>query len=154
MAVLDAGDVALYHEVHGKGPGILGIHGTPSSALLWADAARRLAEVGRCVVYDRRGFGRSSPPGARLDLADHVADAVLLLDRVVGVPAVVIGRSTGGLIALALAIRHRDRVRGLVLLEPAVFALDDEAAAWAAALRSAVLRAEPGRAGEEVLRAA
>jgi pimeloyl-ACP methyl ester carboxylesterase len=44
---------------------------------------------------------------------------------------VVIGRSTGGLVALALAHRHPDRVRALVLLEPAVFTLDPQATAWA-----------------------
>lgn len=154
MAILRTGDVALYYEVHGDGPAILGIHGTPSSTLLWADAARRLSAAGRCVIYDRRGFGRSSPPGGAVHLADHVADAVAMLDHVAGVPAIVIGRSTGGLIALALALRHQDRIRALVLLEPAVFVLDEDASSWATGVRTAVLSAAPARASEAVFRAA
>ena len=59
-----------------------------------------------------------------MDLAEHVDDAAALLDALSATPAVVIGRSTGGEIALALAHRHPDKVTALVLLEPAVFWLD------------------------------
>jgi pimeloyl-ACP methyl ester carboxylesterase len=44
----------------------------------------------------------------------------------------VIGRSTGGLITRP-ARRFPSRVSALVLLEPALFALDEQAARWAAA---------------------
>ena len=39
MPMLAVNGVELYYEVHGSGPPVLGIHGTPSSALLWEDAA-------------------------------------------------------------------------------------------------------------------
>jgi pimeloyl-ACP methyl ester carboxylesterase len=138
----------LYYEAHGHGEPILGIHGTPSSALLWEDAARRLASHGRCVIYDRRGFGRSllHGPGGTVDLADHVDDAAALLDAVAARPAVVIGRSTGGQIALELARRFPEKVSALVLLEPAVFTIDGEAAAWAVRLRHRVLEHAAGDA--------
>ena len=45
--------VQLYYEERGSGMPILGIHGAGSSALLWEDAAEKLAELGRAVVYDR-----------------------------------------------------------------------------------------------------
>jgi pimeloyl-ACP methyl ester carboxylesterase len=156
VPTIDVSGVELYHEVYGEGPVILGIHGTPSSALLWQDPAQELARHGRCVIYDRRGFGRSalSGPLERLDLADHIADAIALLDSLSAGPAVVIGRSTGGQIALALAHRHPDRVRALALLEPAVFTVDAAAVAWAEALRSKVLRATAGDAAEVVFREA
>lgn len=82
MPVFRADRADLYYEVHGTGPAILGIHGTPSSALLWTDAASELATVGRCIIYDRRGFFRSALPWAvtTLNLDDHVADAVALLE--------------------------------------------------------------------------
>ncbi|HSL07679.1 MAG TPA: alpha/beta fold hydrolase, partial [Pseudonocardiaceae bacterium] len=50
-----------------------------------------------------------------------VDDAATLVDALAATPAVVIGRSTGGEIALALAHRFPDKVKALVLLEPAVF---------------------------------
>ena len=77
MPSVNANGVDLYHEVNGHGAAILGIHGTPSSALMWADAARELSAHGRCVIYDRRGFFRSERPRPfeSVDLTDHVDDA-------------------------------------------------------------------------------
>jgi pimeloyl-ACP methyl ester carboxylesterase len=149
----------IYYEASGEGEPILGIHGTPSSAVLWQDAARELSSLGRCITYDRRGFHRSRQirPAETLDLADHVNDAAALLDALAATPAIVIGRSTGGQIALELARCHPDKVKALVLLEPAVFTVDAEAAAWAARLRHQVLQAsstDPSSASEVVIRAA
>lgn len=159
MSTITINGIDLYYEELGHGEPILGIHGTPSSSLLWADAARELAEHGRCVVYDRRGFGRSGPAPRpeQLDLDAHVDDAAALLDALDASPATVIGRSTGGLVALALTRRHPDLVRRLVLLEPAVLSLGDEARLWAERLRQRVLaaaRAHPARAAEAVIVAA
>ena len=94
---------------------------------------------------------------ATIDLDDHVADALALLDGLDASPAVIIGRSTGGQIALRLASRHPNRVTALVLLEPALFTIDPAAAEWAARLRNAVLQAtaeDPAMAAEVVIRTA
>ncbi|BAS08802.1 uncharacterized hydrolase YraK [Arthrobacter sp. Hiyo4] len=127
--------VDLYYEESGQGTPILGMHGTPSSAVMWADAATELARHGRCIIYDRRGFHRSAPqrPFATLDLVDHVDDAAAVLAALRAGPAIVIGRSTGGLIAVELARRFPDKVKALVLLEPALFTIAPDADAWPAA---------------------
>jgi pimeloyl-ACP methyl ester carboxylesterase len=159
MPVLQANGIDIYYEAYGDGQAILGIHGTPSSAVLWADAAQRLADHGRCFIYDRRGFGRSGrhKPFTATDLVDQVADAAGLLDVLAAGPAVVIGRSTGGQIALELARQRPDRVRALVLLEPALFTVDPVAEAWASRVRERVLAttvADPALASEAVIREA
>ncbi|MFI7743950.1 alpha/beta fold hydrolase [Kocuria rhizosphaericola] len=80
-----------------------------------------------------------------------------MLEALSAAPAVVIGRSTGGEIALELARRHPDKVAVLVLLEPAVFTLDPQAASWAEHLREMVLAAaagDPSAASEVVFRQA
>jgi pimeloyl-ACP methyl ester carboxylesterase len=154
MPVVTVNGVEFYYETHGTGPAILGIHGTPSSAVLWEDAAPRLGQLGRCITYDRRGFHRSTAPEPFVtsDLDDQVEDAAGLL-RALGVaPAVVVGRSTGGLVALALAMAHPDAVTALVLLEPAVPWLHPEARAWADRLRQVVLDCPPERVAETVIR--
>jgi pimeloyl-ACP methyl ester carboxylesterase len=141
MPRVSANGIDLYYEEFGAGAPILGIHGTPSSAVLWEEAARELAQIGRCIIYDRRGFARSRPPEPfdSLDLDQHLDDAVALIDAVAAGPVFAIGRSTGGLIALALAHHHPEKVRALVLLEPALFTADPEAEAWAIDLRRQVL---------------
>jgi esterase len=111
--------VRLYYEEHGSGAPILCIHGTGSSALVWSDAVRELARLGRVVSYDRRGCTRSERPEPydRTSVAEHADDAAALLDALHAAPAVVIGRSYGGTVATDLALRHPDHVRALVVLE-------------------------------------
>ncbi len=159
MPSVTVNGIDLYYEVRGEGQPILGIHGTPSSAVLWEESATQLGSRGRCIIYDRRGFFRSERPESfeTVDLSDHVDDAAALLDALSATPAVVIGRSTGGQIALDLARRYPAKVRALVLLEPAVFTVDPEAAAWAQKLRQKVLQAaaeDPASASEAVVREA
>jgi pimeloyl-ACP methyl ester carboxylesterase len=133
MGELRVNGIRLFHEEHGEGVPILCVHGTSSSALLWRAAAPALARYGRVIAYDRRGCGRSErPPGyARTSVAEHAGDAAALLEALRATPAIVIGRSYGGEVALELAVRRPDHVRALVLLEPASPALSPAAAAWA-----------------------
>lgn len=159
MPPLSVNGIDLYYEEHGEGVPVLGIHGTPSSALLWEDAAAELATICRCIIYDRRGFYRSGHPEPfdAVDLAQHVDDAAALLEILHAAPAVVIGRSTGGEVALYLAHRFPELVQALVLLEPAVFWIDPTALAWAMELRKSVLEAaarDPWLAAEKVIRVA
>lgn len=151
--------VELYYETYGRGTPILTLHGTPSSAVLYVEAAGVLAERGLCVIYDRRGFNRSPAPTAfdTVDMSDQVADAVGLLEHLGVDRAVLVGRSTGGQIAIAIAHQHPDRVRALVLLEPAMFSVEPRADAFARELRTRVLAAadrDPASVAEVVVREA
>ena len=112
--------VRLHYEERGEGNPILCIHGAGSSALVWADAAEKLAGIGRVIAYDRRGCARSERPEPyqRTSIAEQADDAAALLDALGATPALVIGRSYGGTIAIDLALRHPDRVRAVVGLEP------------------------------------
>ena len=125
--------IRLHVEEQGAGAPILLIHGTSSSAMVWSRGSiESLAELGRLIVYDRRGCGRSERPEPyeRTSVPEHADDAAALLASLGAAPAVVIGRSYGGEIALDLAARYPERVRALVLLEPALLNLSDEARRW------------------------
>jgi esterase len=129
--------IRLYYEEHGEGPPILCIHGGGSSALLWADAVEKLARLGRVIAYDRRGCTRSERPAAyeRTSVAQQADDAAALLDALAAAPAVTIGRSYGGAVATDLALRYRDHVRALVLLEGDALGLSPTALEWTKAVR-------------------
>ena len=125
--------VRLYYEQHGSGPPILCIHGAGGTTLAWAGAVEKLARRGRVIADHRRGCARSERPQPyeRTSVAEHADDAAALLDALSAAPAIVIGRSYGGTVAADLALRHPDRVRALVLLEPdASRELAPAAAAW------------------------
>lgn len=125
--------IYLYYEQQGEGPPLLCIHGTASSALAWNDAVPELSARGRCIVYDRRGSFRSERPEPyeTSDVSDHADDAAALLDVLSATPAMVIGRSYGGVVALDLAHRYPTKVTALALLEPAMLTLEPNAMAWA-----------------------
>jgi pimeloyl-ACP methyl ester carboxylesterase len=128
--------VRLYYEERGSGTAILGIHGAGSSAVFWEDAAGRLAELGRVIVYDRRGSWRSERPRPyeTTSVRQHADDALVLLRELAAEPAVLIGRSYGGTIALDLALRQPESVLGVALLEAGSKGLSPEYDEWFASL--------------------
>ena len=85
--------------------------------------------AGRDVVaYDRRGFGEVPPA---TEPFRHVDDLLAVLDAVSpDAPALLVGSSMGGGVALDAAVEAPERVAGLVLIAPAVSGdpeLDEEA---------------------------
>jgi esterase len=129
--------IRLYYEEHGDGVPIACIHGAGSSALMWADAVEELARLGRVIAYDRRGCTRSERPEPyeRTSVAEQADDAAALLDALAAAPAVVIGRSYGGAVAIDLALRYPDRVWALVLLEGDAPGLSPAGLEWTKAIR-------------------
>ncbi len=136
-------------DVRGEGAPLLLVHGGGEDASMLASQAESLAHAGhRVVVHDRRGTGRSGRedwPGAGAQ--QHADDAaalirILELDR-----PTVVGVSSGGVIALALAARHPSAVGRVVAWEPPALGLMPAAAIAQRALMLPVrrhLRRHPG----------
>jgi pimeloyl-ACP methyl ester carboxylesterase len=147
----EAGSIRLYYEERGTGDPILCVHGSLSSAMMWADAAEKLAELGRVITYDRRGCTRSQRPEPYLStsVAEHADDAAALLQALAATPAIVIGRSYGGEVAIDLAVRYPEHVRALILLEGAPATLSPMARKWFEDLTVGVMSA--AGAGPEIV---
>jgi esterase len=124
--------IRLYYEEHGEGAPIACVHGGGSSAVMWGDAVEELARLGRVISYDRRGCARSERPDPyeHTTVSEQADDAAALLDALGAVPAVVIGRSYGGAVAVDLALRYPDSVRALVLLEGDALGLSPAGLQW------------------------
>ncbi len=119
MSILHVGDVNLYYEVHGDGEPLVLIPGLGSDVTDYGRIIELLAAGCRVVAVDNRGAGRSDKPDIPYSV-EMMADDVAGLMTALGLgPAFVLGHSMGGRIALTLALRHPELVRGLVLVSTA-----------------------------------
>src|SRR5688572_29080354 len=139
----------LAHHSTGNGPPVLLIHGGAEDATMLTPQAEAIAAHGRRVIwYDRRGTGvstRENWPGGGAN--QHADDAAALLHQLGAAPATVLGFSSGGVIALALAVRHPEVVTEVIAWEPAALGMLPDAAQLSSALRAPYeehLRHHPG----------
>ncbi|MBC7668364.1 MAG: alpha/beta hydrolase [Gemmatimonadaceae bacterium] len=93
--------------------------GLGEDSLAWRRLQERVATVTRVCAYDRAGYGHSDPAARASDAVNTVDDLDRLLDAAgIRGPVVLVGHSAGGLYATLFADRHRDRLAGLVLIDP------------------------------------
>ena len=90
----------------------------------------RLTGFVRFIVMDRRGCGLSDSRTEALQLADEVGDVLAVLDAAGSERAVLMGYTTGGLLAITAAARAPERVQALVLYASMARAVADDEVDW------------------------
>lgn len=115
------GGVTIYTEVHeaehkSTRPPVLVLHGGLGATDIMAFQIRALAKTRRVIAVDTRSHGRSSDPGGALHYADFVDDFVKVLDALGEKKVDVVGWSDGGIEALLLASKFRERVGRIVAI--------------------------------------
>lgn len=115
------GETLAFKRIHGGGPIVLWIGGFRSdmegAKALALDAAAR--EQGWSFVrYDHFAHGRSSGDWRQATIGRWREDAIALIDSLEG-PVVLVGSSMGGWIALLAAMARPERIKALVLINPA-----------------------------------
>ena len=120
MAYMDVAPTAGGPAVAGSGKVALLLHGKNFYGNSWAGVARDLAAAGwRVVVPDQVGFGKSSKPDVAYSFDALAANTARLLDELkIPGPVVVIGHSTGGMLAVRFARTFPARVSRLALEDP------------------------------------
>lgn len=125
MPTPEARGVELAWSERGEGRPVLLIHETAATGEVWGPVAEVLAEGSRAIVYDRRGWGRSSAPDdyRRTTVEEQSEDAGVLAESVADEPVAVCGAGTGAVVALDLILRRADLVSAAVLVEPPLLQL-------------------------------
>jgi pimeloyl-ACP methyl ester carboxylesterase len=120
MSTINVRGTDFFYRESGDGTPILLIHGAAGNADVWSSVIESLARDHRVISYDRRAHTRSkaAPPPTAETYLTHGDDAAALLQAFSTAPAIVVGWSSGGLIALHLASRHPELIAGLILEEP------------------------------------
>jgi pimeloyl-ACP methyl ester carboxylesterase len=126
----------------GVGPEtVLCLHGLGGTKASFLPTVAALADRYRVVAMDLPGFGESDKPiGAPYDAQWFARSAFATLDALGVREAHLVGNSMGGRVAIEAGLINRERVRGLVLLSPALAWLRDRR--WAPVVR--LLRPELG----------
>lgn len=109
-----------YIDYGGTGRPKVCLHGVTGQAWVWRDVAPALTSVGRVIAVDLRGFGDSQwSPTQSYSTTDHVADLEGVMASIGMDEVDLVGSSWGGLIGLAFAAVHPERVRRLALVDVA-----------------------------------
>ncbi len=98
----------VFEAGFGQGPGA------------WKQVIAGLGADYRSVAYARAGLGKSGSDGETKRIDDHLSDLSALIETVApGQQVILVGHSYGGLLVTEFARRHPQRVRGIVLVDPA-----------------------------------
>ena len=113
----------MHYVDEGAGSPIVLVHGEPTWGFLYRKMIVPLAEMGRVVVPDLIGFGRSDKPTARdwYSYEGHVAALGELVDALGLESFTVAVQDWGGPIGLRVAIERAERCRSLVILNTGIF---------------------------------
>ena len=123
MKRVSVNGIELEYEARGSGEPVLLISSVIPDGLLPFASAPALVDRYELIRYHRRGWCGSTHTPAPVSLRDHAADAAALLEYLGVTSAHVAGHSSGGSIAMQLAVERPDLVHTLVLLEPSVFSV-------------------------------
>lgn len=112
---------AVYAETVGeRSPTVVFEAGMGMSRNSWGAVAAALADDCTCVLYDRRGLGRSPSSDRPRTIAAMVADLADVVEATsAGEPVVLVGHSWGGPVVRSFAAENPTAVRGLVLVDQA-----------------------------------
>lgn len=83
---------------------------------MWDGQLADLSALGRVIVFDGPGHGKSEP-APKFSLDDNTRALVDALDELAPGPVVMAGLSWGGMLAMRLALIHPQRVRAMVLVD-------------------------------------
>lgn len=112
MPELKTPDGSIHYEVRGEGEPVVLLRGLGRSSRYWLGFEDLAAKSFKVITVDARGIGRSS---RRQRWADSLfvlgEDVVAVLDELKISKAHVFGVSLGGMVALAAALAHPDRVK-------------------------------------------
>jgi len=123
---LDSDGLKLHYLDEGRGEVVVALHGNPSWSFYYRDLVRDLRNDHRVVVPDHIGCGLSDKPGDdeyEYSLARRIQDFGRLMDELELTDINLVVHDWGGMIGMAWAVRHPDRVKRLVILNTAAFHL-------------------------------
>lgn len=115
---IDSDGEQIYFECWGDGPeAVVLAHGMGGHHAVWYQQVPALYTQYRVVIWDQRGFGRSTRRTSGIGPVPAIADLTRIFNHLDIDSAHVIGQSMGGWAALGFGIEYPDRTKSLVLAD-------------------------------------
>ncbi|MBK8433568.1 MAG: alpha/beta hydrolase [Chloroflexi bacterium] len=140
---MNSGNAQIYYESAGEGTPFVMIHAGVADSRQWNNELTHFAQQFRAIRYDLRGYGHSEPAeGDYTNLQDLSA---VLGTLQIEEPAILMGCSMGGGLALEFALAHPAQVKALILVGsgPTGLALDVPEPALFGGSRSGLQQGRP-----------
>jgi len=135
-----------------NGRAVVLMHGKNFGGYYWHDVVESLAAAGyRVIVPDQIGWGKSSKPDIRYSFQLLAENTAHLLDTLGLQKVILVGHSTGGMLAVRFALMYPERVKQLVLEDP--IGLEDYRVNIPAQTDETLYRAELANTDAEKIRA-
>src|SRR5512132_385639 len=104
--VISADGTRIGYTDEGHGMPIVIVHGGSSDISHWERVARALSSTFRIIRIERRLYARDRQPRSPHAMRREIEDLAALFARI-GEPAVLLGHSSGGVVALETALQHQ-----------------------------------------------
>lgn len=122
MRQLRVNGIDLFYIEQGTGTPVVFVHGAWMDLRYWEPQQQAIAMQHRFMAYTLRYHGTASWPdeGEHYSVATHTADLAAFIHRLNAGPVHLVGLSSGGRLAILVALQHPDLVRSLTVLEPPI----------------------------------
>ncbi|MFA5368574.1 MAG: alpha/beta hydrolase [Candidatus Paceibacterota bacterium] len=108
-----------YIEV-GQGEALVILHGWGANISYWSSVIKNLANDYKVIALDLPGFGATSTPETIWSSKEYIDFLLNFFEKINLDNFNIIGHSFGGALALKLAIEHQEKVKKIILCDPAV----------------------------------
>ncbi len=111
---VNVGDARLYYETAGQGIPFVMIHAGVADSRQWNNEFAFFVNHYQVIRYDMRGYGKSEPVDGEFN---HLDDLAAILNALgIQEPALIMGCSMGGGLAMDFALTHPDRAKALIMV--------------------------------------
>lgn len=107
----------IYFESWGAGDTVVLTHGMGGNHAIWYQQVAALAADHQVIIWDQRGFGRSTNVTGRYGPEPSVRDVAAILNELEVERAHLVGQSMGGWASLGFALADPERARSLTLAD-------------------------------------
>lgn len=116
MAFTTTQAAQIYYEIHGDGPAVVLAHGAEGNTLSWFQQVPVFAKCYRAILYDHRGFGRSTCTPNALQPSQFGSDLIAVMDAAGVERAAVVAQSMAGWSAIQAALAAPERISAIILV--------------------------------------